>query len=182
MTASADILFLEEEARKNQQPLVIPKHVAIIMDGNRRWAKLRDLPPMMGHWEGAEGLVDVVRFAADLGIQTLTVYSFSTENWERPGEEIAALMNIFELYLHQKRDLMVQEGIRLDAIGDLSRLPENVKVALAEAKEMTASGTRINLVLALNYGARDEIRRMVVEVLKKNEKQKIGFEEIAARI
>lgn len=157
----------------------IPKHIAIIMDGNRRWAKQKDLPLNMGHWEGAEVLIDVVRAAAELGCQTLTVYSFSTENWERPAEEIDALMNVFELYLIRKRDMMVREGIRLDAIGDLSRLPDRVKVAFEETKMATKDGNRINLILAINYGARDEIRRAVVKILQENEKKKIEIEQVS---
>lgn len=155
-----------------------PKHVAIIMDGNRRWAKQRGLPPMMGHWEGAEVLTDVVRTATDLGIKTLTVYSFSTENWERPETEIEALMNIFEMYLVRKRELMVREGIKLDAIGDLTRLPQNVRDAFEETKNATRNSDRINLVLAVNYGARDEIRRAVVKILQENERQKLSLESI----
>ena len=146
----------------------IPKHVAIIMDGNRRWAKQRGLAPVMGHWEGAEALIDIVRAASELGIQTLTVYSFSTENWERPSQEVETLMQIFELYLVRKRDLMVREGIRLDAIGDLARLPEPVQKALEETKKATREGQRINLVVALNYGARDEIRRAILKIFKRS--------------
>ena len=155
-----------------------PRHIAIIMDGNRRWAQQRKLPPMAGHWEGAEALIHVVRSAMQLGVKTLTVYSFSTENWERPRQEIHALMNIFELYLVKQREWMVREGVRLDAIGDLARLPLQVKNAFEETKMMTKNGDRINLVLALNYGARDEIRRAVVKILQKNEKQKIEIDQI----
>ncbi len=156
----------------------IPKHIAIIMDGNRRWAKLRGLPPMMGHWEGAEVLIDVVRSAIELGVKTLTVYSFSTENWERPGDEIDALMNIFEVYLIRNRELMVREGIRLDAIGDLSRLPSRVISAFEETKAVTQKGDKINLVLALNYGARDEIRRAMIKILEENQRNKVQIESV----
>ncbi len=185
MTAHSSI-SLEEEAHSIYTPEQIslidskkvPNHIAIIMDGNRRWAKLRSLPPMMGHWEGAEVLIDTVRAAIELGTKTLTVYSFSTENWGRPEEEIDALMNIFEVYLIRKRDLMVREGIRLDAIGDLSLLPEKVRDAFEETKKMTEKGDKINLVLALNYGARDEIRRAIVKILQENERQKIDIEGV----
>lgn len=154
-------------------PLKGPKHIAIIMDGNRRWAKQRGLPPMMGHWEGAEALIDIVRAAAELQVKTITAYSFSTENWVRPEAEIEELMHIFEVYLIQKRESMVKEGIRLDAIGDLARLPFNVRSSLEETRQMTKGGDRINLVLALNYGARDEIRRAVIKILQENEGSKI---------
>ncbi|HSX14032.1 MAG TPA: polyprenyl diphosphate synthase [Chlamydiales bacterium] len=160
----------------------IPKHIAIIMDGNRRWAKQKGLPPTIGHWEGAEVLIDVVQAAIELGCQTLTVYSFSTENWERSPEEIEALMNVFELYLIQKREMMVRERIKLDAIGDLTRLPQRVKEAFDETKRLTQNGDRINLVLAINYGGRDEIRRAVVKILQENEKQKIECEQVTEEL
>jgi len=159
-------------------PNRVPKHVAIIMDGNRRWAKQKGLPPIVGHWEGAEVLTEVVRSAADMGIKTLTVYSFSTENWGRPGSEIDSLMNIFELYLIRKRDLMIREKIRLDAIGDLSHLPDRVKIAFNETRQATQGGDRINLVLALNYGSRDEIRRAIVKILQENQGKKIDYDSI----
>lgn len=186
MTVRSNISF-ETEAAKGIysidqlsliDPRKCPKHIAVIMDGNRRWAKQRDLPPVMGHWEGAEVIIDIVRAASELGVKTLTVYSFSTENWERPEEEIEALMNIFEVYLIQKRELMIKEGIRLHAIGDLSRLPLRVRDAFEETREITRNGDRINLVLALNYGSRDEIRRAVVKILHENERQKIDTDKI----
>ena len=110
-------------------PAKIPTHIAIMMDGNRRWAKQRGLPPMMGHWEGAEVLTDIVRSASELGVETLTVYAFSTENWCRSPGEIDALMNIIEMYLVRKRDQMIRDGVRLDTIGDISRLPDRVQSA-----------------------------------------------------
>jgi undecaprenyl diphosphate synthase len=146
----------------------IPKHVAIIMDGNRRWASQRGMLPMLGHWEGAEALTEVLRAASELGIKTLTVYAFSTENWNRPQAEVEEIMNIFELYLMRKKEQMVRDGVRLDAIGDLSRLPERVSNAFYQTKKATEKGDRINFVLAINYGARDEIRRAVVKIV--NEK------------
>ncbi len=153
--------------------LRIPKHIAVIMDGNRRWAKERDLPPMMGHWEGAEVLIDIVRAASELGVQTITVYSFSTENWLRSEEEVKALMQLFEVYLIQQKDRMVREGIRLETIGDITRFPKHVKEALAFTKNATEHCGKINLVLALNYGARDEIRRAMIKILELNQKQEI---------
>ncbi len=146
--------------------LRVPKHIAIIMDGNRRWAKQRGLPPMMGHWEGAETLTDVLKGAAELGVKTLTVYAFSTENWNRPKNEVEDLMNIFELYLMHKRELMIRDGVKLNAIGDLSRLPERVLSSFHQTKKATEHCDRINLLLALNYGGRDEIRRAVIKILE----------------
>jgi undecaprenyl diphosphate synthase len=186
MTAHPDASAAAEETKSVYSsdelslldPKKIPKHVAIIMDGNRRWAKQRGLPPIMGHWEGAEVLTDVVRAASELGVQSVTVYTFSTENWLRSESEVEALMNVFELNLIRKREQMVRDGIRLDAIGDLSRLPRNVLDAFHRTKSETAHCNRINLILAMNYGSRDEIRRAVVKILEENERRKLSLSDI----
>lgn len=159
----------------------IPKHIAIIMDGNRRWAKQKGLPPMMGHWQGAEVLTDVLRAASELGVKTLTVYAFSTENWNRPADEVEDLMNIFELYLMRQKELMIRDGVRLGAIGDLSRLPERVLKALHQTQKETEHCDRINLVLALNYGGRDEIRRAVRKLLEEKITPEALTEECIAK-
>jgi undecaprenyl diphosphate synthase len=137
------------------------------MDGNRRWATKQGLPESVGHWEGAETLTDVVRAAADLGIKTLTVYAFSTENWSRTEKEIESLMDLFEFYLNKKRDSLVQDGVRLGAIGNLTALPGRVKQALLVTQNATEKCDRINLVLAINYGGRDEIRRALCKIIEK---------------
>jgi undecaprenyl diphosphate synthase len=170
--------FLAEKQNLHLDVNLLPRHVAIIMDGNRRWAKNAQLPLEMGHWEGAEVLTEIVRAAAEWGVKTLTVYAFSTENWGRPQAEIDELMNLFELYLINKRELMIKEGIRLHAIGDLLRLPNRVQATLQQTMEATASSRRINLVLALNYGGRDEIKRAIGRILARHEKERITSEEL----
>jgi undecaprenyl diphosphate synthase len=155
-----------------------PRHIAIMMDGNRRWARLNNFYTMKGHLEGAEVLNDVVRAAIQLGVQTLTVYAFSTENWNRSESEVESLMKLFELYLVQKKTLMMKEGIRLDAIGDLSRLPLRVKKALQKTRKATEKNQKINLVLAINYGGRDEIRRAIGRILARHDEKKISDTEL----
>ena len=150
-----------------------PRHIAIMMDGNRRWAQMSHLNAMRGHLEGAEVLTDVVRAAIQLGVRTLTVYAFSTENWNRTQTEVESLMKLFELYLTRKRHLMMKEGIRLDAIGDLTQLPPRVQKALHKTRQSTANNQKINLVLALNYGSRDEIRRAIGRILARHDEKKI---------
>lgn len=152
----------------------IPNHIAIIMDGNRRWARQRGINPIAGHWEGAETLTEVLKSAADLGVKTLTVYAFSTENWNRSPEEVEDLMNIFEMYLMRKKEQMVRDGIKLGSIGDLSKLPKRVRLAFEETKKATQHCERIELLLALNYGARDEIKRAVQQIVR----DKVPLEEI----
>jgi undecaprenyl diphosphate synthase len=175
-TLPSSIFCSEDLARLDL--LKIPKHVAVIMDGNRRWARQRGLPPIMGHWEGAEVLTDIVQAASELGIQTITVYSFSTENWMRSEEEIEALMQLFEVYLIRKKDLMIRDGIRLETIGDLSKFPRHIQEVFADVKKATEHCDKINLVLALNYGARDEIRRVLVKLLELNQKKRFAPEDL----
>jgi len=160
------------------QEKAVPSHIAIIMDGCRRWAKRRGLHPTAGHWEGSETLTGIVRAAAEMGVKTLTVYSFSTENWSRSEEEIEDLMNLFEIYLTEKRDLLIKDGVRLDAIGDLDGLPERVRNALDLTRKATAHCDKINLVLAVNYGGRDEIRRALCKMIEKGVKAEDVTEEL----
>ena len=143
---------------------LIPYHVAIIMDGNRRWSKQNNKSIERGHWRGGKTLDSIVRASIALGIKVLTVYAFSTENWGRSQTEIGSLMKIFKSYLIRKRSLLMKEGVRLATIGDCYKLPQDVQEHLHKTKEMTKEGSRLDLVLALNYGGRDEIRRSVLKV------------------
>jgi undecaprenyl diphosphate synthase len=158
----------------------VPHHVAVIMDGNRRWAKDRDMPTAFGHWKGAEALTEIVQAASDMGIKILTVYAFSTENWARNKEEVDYLMQLFETYLLQQKDLMVEKGVKLDAIGDLTRLPDRLLKVFQDVKQATREGKKIELVLALSYGGRDEILRGVrslVEDVQKGHLDKHQLDE-----
>lgn len=143
----------------------VPHHVAIIMDGNRRWAKQQGLPSIVGHWKGAETLTNIVRAAKKIGIKVLTVYAFSTENWGRSSEEIEALMDLFKAYLRDQREPMLLDGVRLSAIGDLTKMPADVVREFEISKTHTQDCKKIDLVLAFNYGGRDDIRRAVVAMM-----------------
>lgn len=146
----------------------IPHHVAIIPDGNRRWAREQELTVQKGHREGADILMDTVRAAKNLGIQAITFYTFSTENWARPTAEVEGLMFLIESYLKNELPTMKQEGIRFHAIGELESLPLSLQERIRFTKEATESESKIDLVLALNYGARNEIvracRKMAAQV------------------
>lgn len=144
---------------KNPIDLKIPKHIAIIMDGNGRWAKERGLPRTDGHIEGQKALEATLRAAAELGIEYLTVYAFSTENWNRPQEEVDTLMNLLIQAMASKAGELIEQGVKLKVIGDLKRLPESVRAKLDETIEKTKQGTRITLCIALSYSGRDEIVR-----------------------
>jgi undecaprenyl diphosphate synthase len=145
-------------------PSKIPYHVAIIMDGNRRWAKKNHRPVEMGYMKGADTIMTIARTAAKLGVKVITVYAFSTENWNRSRAEIDSLMKVFQFYLDKMSLTMVQEGVRLETIGDLSPFPEDIKATLDKIKEMTKEGRNADLVLALNYGGRDDVRRAALKV------------------
>ena len=160
----------------------MPKHIAIIMDGNRRWAKNRGLSPMVGHWKGAEVLCSIVETAASLGVKVLTVYAFSTENWNRESEEVGDLMKLFEMYLRSQKNHMVESGVRLDAIGDIERLPLSVRETLENVKVATAGGQGIELVLALNYGARDDIKRATCSIIEDIEKGFLTKEDVSEKL
>ncbi len=147
-------------------PTRVPEHIAIAMDGNRRWAKRRGMPAMVGHAQGASMLLKVVQAAIELGVKVLTVYAFSTENWQRSSLEIEALMLLFKNYLRDQRESMIKQGVRLATIGDLGRFPADVLAELELSKEATCSNTKIDLVLALNYGARDDICRAAKAIVK----------------
>jgi undecaprenyl diphosphate synthase len=135
----------------------LPRHVAIIMDGNGRWAKRRGMLRVRGHLEGVESVRVVVRLARRLGLEYLTLYAFSDENWQRPATEVRALMNILLRFIRKELAELKQNQILLRAIGDLQRLPENVQRELVWAEETTREGARMTLSLALSYGGRSEI-------------------------
>ena len=139
----------------------MPRHIAIIMDGNGRWAKARGQKRTYGHRVGALAIKSAVRCAVKNGVQFLTCWAFSTENWNRPEEEVNYLMQLFDLALRKYTNILVKNDIKLLHIGDKSRLPKNVAKKLQLAEELTKNCSTITLVVAMNYGARDEILQAV---------------------
>jgi len=138
-------------------PAKIPQHVAIIMDGNGRWARQRGLPRLEGHRRGVETVRTVVDAARELGIRYLTLYAFSVENWKRPSDEVSGLMGLLDFFLKRELNNLIQNRVRLHTIGRVDELPANVRRELDRVKEETKVFTEWNLVLALNYGARTEV-------------------------
>ncbi len=137
----------------------LPRHVAIIMDGNGRWAKKRGLMRLMGHKVGVDSVKKVVETARIMGIEVLTLYAFSTENWHRPAAEVSGLMELLRTFLRREVDNMMANNIRLRAIGQTTKLPDSARQVLEEVMEKTAGNTGLVLNLALSYGSRDEIVR-----------------------
>ena len=135
------------------------RHVAIIMDGNGRWATERGWPRLVGHRRGAERVKQIVRACPDMGVNWLTVYAFSTENWKRSTEEVLGLMAIFARYIRREADAMAAEGVRMRFIGGRDRLDRKLQDLMAGIEARTAGNTRLNLTVAINYGGRDELTR-----------------------
>lgn len=135
----------------------VPRHVAVIMDGNGRWAKARGLLRSAGHRAGADAVEATVEACKEAGVEFLTLYAFSSENWQRPKLEVQALMSLLENFLRDKTGYMIEKNVRLHAIGRLDRLPVSARAQLDETMSKTAHNTAITMILALSYGARDEI-------------------------
>ncbi|MFN2546843.1 MAG: polyprenyl diphosphate synthase [Myxococcales bacterium] len=157
------------KAEVAQRPL--PRHVGIIMDGNGRWAEQQGLPRLEGHRKGSDSVREVTRAARRLGLPALTLYAFSSQNWQRPPDEVSGLMDLLRDYLHKERPEIMDNAIRLHAIGQLDRLPPRVRDPLEELRRDSAKNDKMVLTLALSYGGREEIVAMA---------QKIAADKIAA--
>ncbi len=163
-------------------PAKLPRHVAIIMDGNGRWAKQRLLNRIKGHEKGAETVRTVVRTCRELEIPVLSLYAFSTENWQRPKAEVTALMTLLDRFLKSERKEMMDNDIRLNTIGNIDRLPDFVRAVLDETMRITGQNRSMILNLALNYGSRDEITRMVRSIAEKSVSGNIAPAEITEQL
>ena len=156
----------------------IPTHVAIIMDGNGRWAKKRLLPRNMGHRQGAKVLEQICRDAADLGIRYLTVYAFSTENWKRSVEEVTGIMNLFRKYLVDSIERSNNSNMKVNLIGKREGLSEDIVQKMDDLERETAGNTGLQFHIAINYGGRDEIVRAVKKIMKDADAGKISADDI----
>lgn len=159
-----------------------PKHVAFICDGNRRWAKQSEDSTSTGYQEGAENLIEIVKAGIKLGVEVMTFWIFSTENWGRSKKEVLELMWLLEYYLIQNREQMLDRGIRYNTIGDLSLFPQPIQDIIEETKKATAHCNTIDVVMAVNYGSRDEIRRAVQRIATDFNENKIKKEEITEKL
>lgn len=152
----------------------LPAHVGIIMDGNGRWAEARRLPRVEGHRRGADRALQIIRAAAEIGIGTLTLYTFSLENWQRPKAEVSTLMKLLEAYLRKEAEELIKGDIRFRSIGETWRLPDNIQALIRETEEKTSRNRKMTLVAALSYGGRDEILRAVQKAIESG----MGAEEV----
>ncbi len=161
--------------KKNIDHSNIPQHVAIIMDGNGRWAKKRGLPRIEGHRRGAETIERCMDSAIELGIHVVSLYAFSTENWSRPKEEINGLWNLLESFFKKKLNIIVEKGVQVRHSGSLKELPENVQRIITDAVEKSKDNSRIILNLCLNYGGRHEIIHAVNQWLQKKPSSELSL-------
>lgn len=159
------MFFGKETAEEYQlNPEKMPKHIAIIMDGNGRWATKRSLPRKAGHKAGAEALEKIIYAAKELGLEHLTVYAFSTENWKRSEEEVGAIMDILRFYLKNYFKKFVKDDIRMHVLGDKTRLDQDIQDAIEEIEALSREKQGMTVHIALNYGGRDELRRAVGKI------------------
>ena len=156
----------------------LPKHIAMIMDGNRRWAKARDLETRDGHKAGADNLENMAKFCNKIGIEYLTVYAFSTENWKRSKEEISGLMAILRVYINSFLKQADKENIKLNILGDISGLSKGLQKSINKAIEITKNNTGLTLNIAFNYGGRPELVRAMKNIALEIKENKIDIEDI----
>jgi undecaprenyl diphosphate synthase len=146
--------------------LIVPEHIAIIMDGNRRWAQTHGMPKYLGHEQGVKALEAIVEHCIRRGVKTLTVYVFSTENWKRTKQEVKYLLRLFLRFLREKRDSLLENGVRLNAIGDIARFPKKIQQVLRETSEALSQNEKLTLNIALGYGGRNEILSAIQHIIK----------------
>lgn len=166
-----------------QNPASFPEHIAIIMDGNGRWAKQRGLPRSLGHKAGVEALKEIVRYSSNIGIKILTVYAFSTENWARPVEEVDYLINILLVeYMKKEIDELNKNNVKIRILGDIDQLPASTKKQIIEAVELTKNNSGLKFNIALNYGGRKEIVDAVKKIAEMIEKGEIKTADIDEKL
>lgn len=157
-----------------------PEHIAIILDGNGRWAKSKGMPRNYGHTVGAKNVENICKAANDLGVKYLTLYAFSTENWNRPESEVAALMKLLESYLKNCIKTANKNNMRVRVIGEISRLSENFQEKIRNLEEVSSVNTGLNLTIAINYGSRDEMIRAVKHMIADHDAGKLSADDIDA--
>ena len=169
--------LFSSSTRQVPQAVAVPRHVAVIMDGNGRWAKKRFLPRVAGHVKGVELVREMVKSCLEQGIQYLTLFAFSSENWRRPQEEVTLLMQLFVKALEQEVERLDRNGVRLRVIGDLSRFEPHLQDLIRRGEEKTAANTQLDLTIAANYGGRWDIMQAVNAMLAAQPEKRDGWLE-----
>ena len=158
------------------------QHVAIIMDGNGRWAEQRGQPRLVGHHAGAKRIREIVEACPAVGVKYLTIFAFSTENWKRTQSEVSGLMRLFKRYIRRESQNLVDDGVRVRFIGDRINLNEQLASTMDELELVTSENKRVNLTIALNYGGRDEVTRAVQRLAREIEQQRLTAKEVSAKV
>jgi len=158
------------------------QHVAIIMDGNGRWAEQRGQPRLVGHHAGAKRIREIVEACPAVGVKYLTIFAFSTENWKRTQSEVSGLMRLFKRYIRRESQNLVDDGVRVRFIGDRINLNEQLASTMDELELVTADNKKVNLTIALNYGGRDEVTRAVQRLAREIEQQRLTAKEVSAKV
>lgn len=175
-------IYESKDLKMSVDTTKLPSHIAIIMDGNGRWAKKKLLSRIKGHEKGIDAVRAVVEACREIGIKYLTLYAFSAENWRRPSSEVNALMKLLKNYLLKERDNLIKNEIQLRAIGNFNRLPENVRETLFQVVRDTKSGNKMTLILALSYGARWEIVEAALQIAREINTKKIKEEDVTPKV
>ena len=162
--------------------LKIPQHIAIIMDGNGRWAKQKRMPRNYGHMQGSKRVEDICRAAHELGVKYLTIYAFSTENWSRPADEVKALMKILRDYLKESVKKASENNMRVRVIGDRERLDEDIRASIEHLEKVSSGNTGLNFQIALNYGGRDEMLRAIRKIAADCKDGELSVEDIDEKL
>ena len=163
-------------------PDEMPQHIAIIMDGNGRWAEQRGQPRLVGHHAGAKRIREIVEACPAVGVKYLTIFAFSTENWKRTQSEVSGLMRLFKRYIRRESQNLVDDGVRVRFIGDRINLNEQLVRTMDELELVTSHNKRVNLTIALNYGGRDEVTRAVQRLAREIEQQRLTAKEVSAKV
>ncbi len=174
-------MVVNSKKREDTKEILVPKHIGVIMDGNGRWAKKRLLPRKLGHREGAKTFKKIALAGKAMGVEFMTFYAFSTENWKRPKDEVDAIMKLFEDYLDDVSSFE-KENIRLIFIGDRSALSENLQKKMKHAEEISKDFKSMTVILAVNYGGQNEICRSVREIAKKVKNNELAVDDIDERL
>ena len=174
---------MEEILKKiKEENLKVPKHVAIIMDGNGRWAKKRNMPRKYGHVQGAKTVEQIIEDGYNMGIEYITIYAFSTENWKRSEDEVSALMKLLQNYLIDCIERSTRNNMRVRVIGDKSGLSASIVKKINELEEITKDATGLKFTIAINYGGRDEIRRAVRTIAEKAVEHQLQLDDITEEL
>lgn len=186
MNALSDISqsfrYYSQEQKDSLDQTRIPQHIAVIMDGNRRWAHKHSFQMIDGHTKGADILIDILKAAQELNVQVMTLYVFSTENWHRSPQEVAALMWLYETYIPKQIPEMVEQKMRFETIGELEKFPSSLQKVITDAKQATLKCDGMQVVFAMNYGARDEIKRACQKILRDAQIGNISSDQLSEKV